>query len=74
MQLFSYKAMLAYGKVDKKWSIMLMLFSSLLQIKAHPSVAAHMLYDLDSVNKTPTTESTLLIIDIAGYGAIGAIC
>nr|XP_027086707.1 DNA-binding protein SMUBP-2-like [Coffea arabica] len=45
---------------------MLMLFSSLLQIKAHPSVAAHMLYDLDSVNKTPTTESTLLIIDIAG--------
>ncbi|XP_027068581.2 uncharacterized protein [Coffea arabica] len=36
------------------------------KIKAHPSVAAHMLYDLDSVNKTPTTESTLLIIDIAG--------
>ncbi|XP_065857035.1 uncharacterized protein [Euphorbia lathyris] len=36
------------------------------KIKAHASVAAHMLYDLDGVKKSSCTESTLLLIDIAG--------
>ncbi|KAL3533834.1 hypothetical protein ACH5RR_007355 [Cinchona calisaya] len=36
------------------------------KIKAHSSVAAHMLYDLDDVNKSSTTEPTLLLIDTAG--------
>lgn len=36
------------------------------KIKAHPSVAAHMLYDLEDVKKTSSTEATLLLIDIAG--------
>ncbi|KAL9241050.1 hypothetical protein vseg_015208 [Gypsophila vaccaria] len=36
------------------------------KIKAHSSVAAHMLYDLEGVKKTPATEPTLLLIDIAG--------
>ncbi|KAL9275323.1 DNA-binding protein SMUBP-2-like protein [Drosera capensis] len=36
------------------------------KIKAHSSVAAHTLYDLEDVKKTTTTEPTLLLIDIAG--------
>ncbi|GMH20133.1 hypothetical protein Nepgr_021974 [Nepenthes gracilis] len=36
------------------------------KIKAHPSVAAHMLYDLDNAKRTSATEPTLLLIDIAG--------
>ncbi|KAL6145255.1 hypothetical protein ACLB2K_055943 [Fragaria x ananassa] len=35
-------------------------------VKAHPSVAGHMLLDLEDVKKTSSTESTLLLIDIAG--------
>ncbi|KAE9590741.1 hypothetical protein Lal_00023123 [Lupinus albus] len=36
------------------------------KVKAHASVAAHMLYDLEDVKKTSSTEPTLLLIDIAG--------
>uniref|UniRef100_A0A7C9ADE8 DNA helicase n=2 Tax=Opuntia streptacantha TaxID=393608 RepID=A0A7C9ADE8_OPUST len=36
------------------------------KIKAHASVAAHRLYDLEDVKKTPATEPTLLLIDTAG--------
>nr|XP_016441854.1 PREDICTED: DNA-binding protein SMUBP-2-like isoform X1 [Nicotiana tabacum] len=36
------------------------------KIEAHSSVASHMLYHLEDVKKTPSTESTLLLIDIAG--------
>lgn len=36
------------------------------KIKAHSSVAAHVLYDLEDVKKTSSTEATLLLIDIAG--------
>ncbi|CAN1348918.1 DNA-binding protein SMUBP-2 [Linum perenne] len=37
------------------------------KIKAHPSVAAHALCDLEGVNKSSSTEPTLLLVDIAGY-------
>lgn len=37
------------------------------KVKAHSSVAAHMLYDLDDVKKTSSTEPSLLLIDTAGY-------
>lgn len=40
------------------------LYSS--KIKAHSSVAAHKLFDLEGVKKTSSTEPTLLLIDIAG--------
>lgn len=43
------------------------LYIGTLQIKAHPSVAAHMLSDLEDVTRTSSTEATLLLIDIAGY-------
>lgn len=36
------------------------------KIEAHSSVAAHMLYDLEDVKKTPATEPTILLIDTAG--------
>ncbi|GAV57283.1 AAA_11 domain-containing protein/AAA_12 domain-containing protein [Cephalotus follicularis] len=36
------------------------------KIKAHQSVAAHMLFDLEDVKKSSSTEPTLLLIDIAG--------
>ncbi|GAU36922.1 hypothetical protein TSUD_331950 [Trifolium subterraneum] len=36
------------------------------KVKAHPSVAAHMLYDLEDVKRTSSTEPTLLLIDTAG--------
>ncbi|KAI3471661.1 hypothetical protein Pfo_028311 [Paulownia fortunei] len=36
------------------------------KIKAHSSVAAHTLYDLEDVKKSSSTEPTLLLIDIAG--------
>ncbi|CAL0310057.1 unnamed protein product [Lupinus luteus] len=36
------------------------------KVKAHASVAAHMLYDLEDVKKTSSTEPTLLLIDTAG--------
>ncbi|WVZ08512.1 hypothetical protein V8G54_021858 [Vigna mungo] len=37
------------------------------KIKAHASVSAHMLYDLDGVKRTSSTEPTLLLVDTAGY-------
>ncbi|KAF8396134.1 hypothetical protein HHK36_017747 [Tetracentron sinense] len=37
------------------------------KVKAHASVAAHMLYDLEDVKKSSSTEPTLLLVDIAGY-------
>ncbi|CAL5341014.1 unnamed protein product [Camellia sinensis] len=37
------------------------------KIEAHPCVAAHMLYDLEGVKKSSSTEPTLILIDIAGY-------
>ncbi|KAM7264647.1 hypothetical protein ACFE04_002330 [Oxalis oulophora] len=40
------------------------LYSS--KIKAHPSVAAHMLFDLEGVKKTSSTEASLLLVDTAG--------
>ncbi|XP_058208609.1 uncharacterized protein LOC131321719 isoform X4 [Rhododendron vialii] len=39
---------------------------ALLKVKAYPSVAAHMLPDLEGVTKTSSTEPTLILIDIAG--------
>ncbi|XP_059668448.1 uncharacterized protein LOC132313615 [Cornus florida] len=36
------------------------------KVKAHPSVAAHMLSDLEDVKKSSSTEQTLLLIDTAG--------
>ncbi|CAI0438191.1 unnamed protein product [Linum tenue] len=36
------------------------------KIDAHPSVAAHALYDLEGANKSTSTEATLLLVDIAG--------
>ncbi|XVF75824.1 hypothetical protein PTKIN_Ptkin13bG0217700 [Pterospermum kingtungense] len=36
------------------------------KIKAHPSVAAHALFDLENVKRSSSTEPTLLLIDIAG--------
>ncbi|KAG8483716.1 hypothetical protein CXB51_023439 [Gossypium anomalum] len=40
------------------------LYSS--KIKAHSSVATHMLFDLENVKKSTSTEPTLLIIDTTG--------
>lgn len=45
-----------------------------MQIKAHPSVAAHMLSDLEDVKKNSSTEPTLLLIDTTGYVYIIVIC
>lgn len=39
----------------------------LFQIEAHASVAQHMLYELEDVKTSSSTESTLVLIDIAGY-------
>ncbi|ESW34239.1 hypothetical protein PHAVU_001G136200 [Phaseolus vulgaris] len=36
------------------------------KIKAHPSVTAHTLYDLEGVKQTSSTEPTLLLVDTAG--------
>lgn len=36
------------------------------KIKAHSSVAAHMLYDLEDVKKTSSTEPTILLVDTTG--------
>ncbi|XP_028761557.1 DNA-binding protein SMUBP-2 [Neltuma alba] len=36
------------------------------KVKAHASVAGHMLFDLEDVKRTSSTEPTLLLIDIAG--------
>ncbi|MQM06156.1 hypothetical protein Taro_038976 [Colocasia esculenta] len=36
------------------------------KIEAHSSVAGHMLYDLENVQRNASTEPTLIIIDIAG--------
>ncbi|RWR73779.1 DNA-binding protein SMUBP-2 [Cinnamomum micranthum f. kanehirae] len=36
------------------------------KIQAHPSVAGHMLCDLEDVKKSSSTESTLILIDTAG--------
>ena len=33
------------------------------KVKAHSSVAAHMLYDLENVKRTSSTEPTILLID-----------
>lgn len=48
---------------------MLMTVRDILQITAHPSVAAHTLSDLEDVKKCSSTESTLVLIDTAGYAA-----
>ncbi|KAJ6792790.1 DNA-binding protein SMUBP-2 [Iris pallida] len=40
------------------------LYSS--KIEAHSSVSRHMLYDLEGVKRSPSTEPTLLLIDTAG--------
>lgn len=37
------------------------------QIRAHPSVAGHTLYDLENVQRTSSTEPTLILVDTAGY-------
>lgn len=60
-------------KVKKKVTLCYFCGYLLLQIKAHPSVAAHMLFDLEDVKRTTSTEPTLLLIDIAGYGIV-VIC
>lgn len=36
------------------------------KIQAHPSVAQHMLYDLDNIQKTSSTEPVLLLVDTTG--------
>ncbi|XP_078429994.1 DNA-binding protein isoform X2 [Wolffia australiana] len=36
------------------------------KIEAHPTVAGHLLFDLDNVLQTPSTEPTLLLVDTAG--------
>ncbi|XP_010425113.1 PREDICTED: DNA-binding protein SMUBP-2-like isoform X2 [Camelina sativa] len=36
------------------------------KITAHPSVASHMLFDLEKVAKSSSTEATLLLVDTAG--------
>ncbi|CAN6454156.1 unnamed protein product [Victoria cruziana] len=36
------------------------------KIEAHSCVAGHMLYDLEGVQRTPSTEPTLILIDTAG--------
>ncbi|XP_010558761.1 PREDICTED: DNA-binding protein SMUBP-2 isoform X2 [Tarenaya hassleriana] len=36
------------------------------KITAHSSVASHTLFDLENVVKSPSTEATLLLVDIAG--------
>ncbi|KAF5201434.1 Dna-binding protein smubp-2 [Thalictrum thalictroides] len=36
------------------------------KLKAHSCVAGHMLYDLDNVQRSSSTEPTLLLVDIAG--------
>ncbi|XP_043713417.1 DNA-binding protein SMUBP-2 [Telopea speciosissima] len=36
------------------------------KVEAHPSVAAHMLYDLDDVKRTSSTEPTLILVDTTG--------
>lgn len=43
------------------------LFAFLCKIEAHPSVAGHMLFDLEGVKKSTSTEPTLLLVDTAGY-------
>ncbi|GFP89680.1 DNA-binding protein smubp-2 [Phtheirospermum japonicum] len=37
------------------------------KVKAHASVAAHTLYELEDVKKSSSTEPTLLLVDTAGY-------
>ncbi|PKA50141.1 Regulator of nonsense transcripts 1 like [Apostasia shenzhenica] len=37
------------------------------KIQAHANVGNHMLYDLQDVNRTSSTEPTLILVDIAGY-------
>lgn len=50
-----------------------MLFSPLYsQIKAHSSVAGHMLYDLEGVNKSSSTEPTIILVDTTGSVFSGA--
>ncbi|XP_044399628.1 DNA-binding protein SMUBP-2 isoform X3 [Triticum aestivum] len=36
------------------------------KIKAHSSVAGHMLYDLEGVNKSSSTEPTIILVDTTG--------
>ncbi|KAL1192442.1 Regulator of nonsense transcripts 1 [Cardamine amara subsp. amara] len=36
------------------------------KIRAHPSVASHMLFELENVTKSSSTEATLLLVDTAG--------
>lgn len=37
------------------------------KIQAHSSVAEHMLYDLENVKRTSSTEPTLILVDTAGF-------
>lgn len=46
------------------------LFTFLYKIEAHPSVAGHVLFDLEGVKKSTSTEPTLLLVDIAGYVSV----
>lgn len=45
-----------------------------LQVKAYPCVAAHMLHDLEGVMKTSLTERALILIDVAGYAVDFFVC
>jgi hypothetical protein len=49
--------------------VSILLFSNTTlysQIKAHSSVAGHMLYDLEEVNRSSSTEPTIILIDTTG--------
>lgn len=78
VELFKSPAVNFYHgwKKKKKKSLDLIVIHALisLQVKAHPSVAAHMLLDLEDVKKTSSTEPTLLLIDIAGYALHCCLC
>lgn len=75
IQITSCELLPWLGK-EKKKSLDLIVIHALisLQVKAHPSVAAHMLLDLEDVKKTSSTEPTLLLIDIAGYALHCCLC
>lgn len=78
VELFKSPAVNFYlgWKKKKKMSLDLIVIHALIsfQVKAHPSVAAHMLLDLEDVKKTSSTEPTLLLIDIAGYALRCCLC
>lgn len=55
---------------DAYFPVFVSMMFCVLQVKAYPSVAAHMLHDLEGVTKTSSTEPTLILIDIAGYAVV----